>query len=288
MTPGPATGSEIERDVVEWGADADRPAVRLPGWVDRVTSATRLTDRQLVTGTALLGAGFAAASLFTHWQILTLPAVRNGPPDLGAPPPVAVSVGGMGSWGTAYLVGLIGLTVLSVLVLVGPAGGRRSARLAGLAGGGALVAVLIAAAATMPESDPVLGYLAYVVGAGPLRVQSAYGPGLFCAIVGVTAATAALYLAGRILPRLATGAAAPVAVAEDSGDAAAGVDVELDDVVDDDVPVAAPVPAAVRRPLFARRQPRDRVDPVPTSGPVDLTVTPATPFLHLPENPYDR
>jgi hypothetical protein len=47
-----------------------------------LSPADLFNDRQL-PGAAVIGAVFVAASLFTDWQAVTLPVIRDGPADLG-------------------------------------------------------------------------------------------------------------------------------------------------------------------------------------------------------------
>lgn len=211
---------------------------------------TRLSDRRRhITGLlrgrrpplvlAGLGAAAGMASLVGEWVVLNLPT--GGP--AGGPIQIPETVDEVGSFGNAYLVGLLGLAVTVALALRGTGASRSNARIAGLALAAALLAVLIAGAATIGDADVRVIYYRGQEGFG-----IEYGRGM------VTAFLACVLLGAALL--LAPAAEGPDPASET--DAAQETD------------AAAPA----RRPGSARSAAADDLPP-----PADITVGPTAPFV---------
>ncbi|HEX5202698.1 hypothetical protein ACFQS1_22145 [Paractinoplanes rhizophilus] len=232
-------------DVVEFGGDA-RPARRR--WSPAGLGRSLLTDRRTVPLAAVLGAVAVLASLISEWQITTVDSEEFGG-EVGAHP-IATDVTDLGALGTGYLVGLFPLVCAVVLTMFGPAAGRRWARLTGMSVAGTMLGLLFATAASLGSQSRPLPDL-YKLQFDQDQVQFAYGRGLWCAVIGVLLAMAALYLADRHQP-------APAAFT--AADALAGGDESA---------------WRWRRPPAARAEER------PADQPLELTVGPAKPFTSL-------
>ncbi|MET8251349.1 hypothetical protein [Micromonospora sp. NPDC005197] len=169
--------------VIEWGAD--EPATgrrRLGGSLAGITRDPRLPV--LLAG---LGAVAGVASLLGEWLVMTLP---NGGPAGATSIDVPAGVSDVGGFGIGYLVGLLGLVCTVALALRGTAAVRPNARLVGFTLSGALLALLVAATATL--DDPGQRNYFYEP-EDNFRVE--YGRGLVMAFVACVLLAAALRLA---------------------------------------------------------------------------------------------
>ncbi|MEV4654491.1 hypothetical protein [Micromonospora sp. NPDC049301] len=223
--------------VIEWG---DEDLTRPRRFGRSLAGLTR--DPRLPLLLAVLGAVAGVASLVGEWLVMTLP---DGGPDGNSSIEVPAGLSEVGGFGVGYLVGLLGLVCLVALALRGTASVRPNARLAGLTLAGALLALLVAAVATL--DDPAQRSLLYSAQDG---FRAEYGRGLVMAFV-------ACVLLGVAL-RLAPAAAPPGPAAGPDGDGPTGDD-------------------ATGRG-WRRRRDRDPVDEDGPPAPADLTVTPAAPF----------
>ncbi|MFF5176317.1 hypothetical protein ACFY3U_27370 [Micromonospora sp. NPDC000089] len=170
--------------VLEWGA-AERPA---PGRHGRRLGALA-RDRRLPLVLTAVGAVAVAASLVGEWLVMTVP---NGDPDGTGTARLPGGVGDVGSFGVAYLVGLLLLAGAVALALRGSPAVRHDARWVGLAVAAALLALLAATAFSL--DDPSQRALLY---APQEDVRVDYGRGLVTAVLGMLLIGAALLLAGR-------------------------------------------------------------------------------------------
>ncbi|MEU0547215.1 hypothetical protein [Micromonospora sp. NPDC005979] len=228
--------------VIEWGADEPARARRFGNPLVGLTRDPRLP--LLLAG---LGAVAGIASMIGEWLLTTVP---SGGPEGPNTIEVPASVSEIGGFGVAYLAGLLGLACAVALALGGTAAVRANARLVGLTLAGALLALLVAAAATLHDTgERALLYSPEE----EFRVE--YGRGLVLAFVACVLFAAALRLAGAVPTRASAGPA-------------------------DDDARAADVPAM--RSWRRRPHPGPLDDGLPP--PADLTVEPATPFAR-PENP---
>ena len=151
------------------------------------------TDRRLPILTAALGAVAAFGSLTSEWQITTLDETVIGTAATAGGRILSAGLIDLGAAGAGYLVGLLLLTTAAVLVLCGPPAGRRHARLAGLAVGGVLLALLLALMGTLSETSLLLPrYFTLELSGDEVRVSP--GRGLWCAIAGAGLALTALCL----------------------------------------------------------------------------------------------
>ncbi|WP_435206756.1 hypothetical protein [Micromonospora sp. bgisy143] len=227
--------------VIEWGADEPTRARRFGNPLVGLTRDPRLP--LLLAG---LGAVAGVASMIGEWVLTTMP---SGGPDGPTTIEVHASVSEIGGYGVAYLAGLLALACAVALALGGTAAVRANARLAGLTLSGALLALLVAATATLDNSGERQLFYATE---DEFRVE--YGRGLVLAFVTCVLFAAALRLAWAV----PTGA--PTEPTDDGTRA--------------DVP--------------AMRSWRRRAEPGPLDdgppAPADLTVQPTTPFAR-PENP---
>ncbi len=186
-----------DADVVEWGGTDARP----PGRRRRLlTDLTR--DRRLPLVLAGLGVAAGLASLIGEWVVLTLPTAGPNGGQLRLPE----GVSGVGGFGTAYLVGLLGLAVTAALALRGTDTVRANSRVAGLALAGALLAVLVAATATLGDSDMRALYYGDQDG---FDIQ--YGRGIVTAFLACAFLGAALLSAPVAAPAPEAGEALPPA-----------------------------------------------------------------------------
>lgn len=231
-----------EPGTVEWGSD--RPARR--GRMPRALAGLG-RDRRLVPVLAAVGAVAAAASLVGEWTIVTIPMAQL---EGDAPLRVPAGVSEVGNFGAAYLIGLLSMIGCLALVLAGAPSIRHNARILGVALSGAVLAVLLAATAVLPEAS---GRLYYLRPNGQLRVE--YGRGLVMAYLATAVLGLALLLAGRFV-------AGPTATGPADGADGTGHGWSWHR--------ARPAPALRR----------DDERPAPS----DLTVTAAPPFIR-PEQP---
>ena len=181
-------------------------------------------------------------------------SLPNDGPDGNSTIEVPAGVSEIGGFGVGYLVGLLVLVCTVALALRGTAAVRPNARLAGLTLAGALLALLVAATATL--DDPGQRNFFYPPEDG-FHIE--YGRGLVMAFAACVLFAAAL----RLAPVAPPGAFGPA---------------------DEDRPADGPAPGPWRR-----RRDRDPVeDGLP--APSDLTVTPAAPFARPehPDSPIDR
>ncbi|MEU4552599.1 hypothetical protein [Micromonospora violae] len=220
--------------VIEWGADEAAPRRRF-GW----SLADFAHDPRLPLLLAGLGAVAAVASLVGEWLVISLP---NGGPEGNMTIEVPAGVSEVGGFGVGYLVGLLALVCTVALALRGTPAVRPNARLAGLTLAGALLALLVAATATL--DDPRQRDFFYPPEEG---YQTEYGRGLVMAFAACVLFAAAL----RLVPVAPPGVFGPP---------------------DADGPAGPPA----RRPRRRRRDHDLIEDSLP--GPADLTVTPAAPF----------
>ncbi|WP_019870137.1 hypothetical protein [Salinispora oceanensis] len=162
-----------------------------------------LHDRRPPLVLAGLGAAAGLASLVGEWVVLHLPT--GGP--AGGPIEIPETVDEVGSFGAAYLVGVLGLAVAVALALRGTGATRSNARVAGLALAVALLAVLVAGATTIGDTDV---RAIYYRGQGGFDIE--YGRGMVTAFLTCALLGAALLLApaaGRPAPAPEAGAATP-------------------------------------------------------------------------------
>ncbi|MET8355977.1 hypothetical protein [Micromonospora sp. NPDC005171] len=241
--PIPRQGDRSEAPaVIEWGGADPAPRRRF-GW----SLADFARDPRLPLLLAGLGAVAAIASLVGEWLVMSLP---NGGPEGNATIEVPAGVSEVGGFGVGYLVGLLALVCTVALALRGTAAVRPNARLAGLTLAGALLALLVAATATL--DDPGQRNFFYSPQDG---FQAEYGRGLVMAFAACVLFAAALRLAPATPPGAFAGPP------------------------DDDRPADAPA----ARP-WRRRRDRDPVeDGLP--APADLTVTPSAPFARPDAQP---
>jgi hypothetical protein len=200
-----------------------------------------LADRRLIPIGAVLAAVAAFASLISEWQVTTVDAAALGNGELGDKV-LPTDLADLGAFGGAYLTGLFLLVAAVVLTLFGPAPGRRYARLSGLGIGGAVLGVLLSLTSLLGDQSRLFSRL-YTLELNSNQLKVAYGRGLWCALIAVVLAVAALYLAGRT-------SSAPDADADADADAT----------------------------VWSWRRPEDEDDPEDTEEPFDLTVTSTTPF----------
>jgi hypothetical protein len=171
---------------VEWGSD--RPARR--GRMPRALAGLG-RDRRLVPVMAAIGGVAAAASLVGEWTIVTIPMAELAG---DAPLRVPAGVSEVGNFGAAYLIGLLAMIGCLALVFAGAPSIRHNARILGLTLSGAVLAVLLAATAVLPEAS---GRLYYLRPNGELRIE--YGRGLVMAFLATAVLGLALLLAGRFI-----------------------------------------------------------------------------------------
>ncbi|HZN77329.1 MAG TPA: hypothetical protein VFC00_37360 [Micromonosporaceae bacterium] len=188
--------------------------------------------------------------LISMLQVWQVTTLRAGDSDRQE---VSTGFAGLGAWGTGYVMGAFGLAAITTIVLFGPPQVRKLGRLAGLGWAGAVAGLLVAAFVDLGRTSAVLGYSVFAM-PDPPEYDVAYGPGPFLAVLGIGATAVALYLTERPRP---------------------GQEF-LDEPVEEDEEVVPPP-----RPQSVYQQPV-------VTGPVDLTVSPATPFMHLPESYHDR
>jgi hypothetical protein len=242
--------------MVEWG-DTDARPVGRTGRTPRGLAQLWAEHRRApllatVAAFALFG------SLLSDWRVWT----ASG--DI-QPQRITNGVVSFPAVGSAYLIGLFGLVACGGLTLFGTGAVQRHARLIGLAIAAVLGAVLVTAVANLDQlggtvEDFFVNARTGDAAAEPPTVE--YGRGMYLAFAGVAAAALALYLASARMPAAedgpAAGSGSPAAPAADPGATATWAG------DGDDWPWR---PRETRTPATAE------------SGPVDLTVEPAAPFL---------
>ncbi|MEV6845324.1 hypothetical protein [Actinoplanes sp. NPDC051411] len=180
--------------VIEFGSEPESAPVRrrrsLSGFGREL-----LGDRRLVPIGAALAAVAAFASLISEWQVTTVDAAALGNGELGDKV-LPTDLADLGAFGGAYLTGLFLLVAAIVLTLFGPPAGRRYARLAGLGVGGAVLGVVLSLTSLLGDQSRLFSRL-YTLELNSDQLKVAYGRGLWCALIAVMLAVAALYLAGR-------------------------------------------------------------------------------------------
>ncbi|CCH21864.1 hypothetical protein [Micromonospora lupini] len=169
--------------VIEWGADEPPTGPRRLGW--SLAGITR--DPRLPVLLAGLGAVAGVASLLGEWLVMTLP---NGGPAGSTTIDVPAGVSDVGGFGIGWLVGLLALVCTVALALRGTPAVRPNARLVGFTLSGALLALLVAATATLDDT----GQRNYFYEADD-NFRVAYGRGLVMAFVACVLFAAALRLA---------------------------------------------------------------------------------------------
>ncbi|MCZ7377760.1 hypothetical protein [Micromonospora sp. WMMC250] len=172
--------------VIEWGADDDPPPRRRFGW----SLAGFAQDPRLPLLLAGLGAVAGVASMVGEWLVLSLP---NGGPEGNATMTVPAGVSEVGGFGVGYLIGLLVLVCTVALALRGTAAVRSNARLAGLTLAGALLALLVAAAATLNDSGQRTFFYSEQDG-----FRTEYGRGLVMAFAACVLLGAALRLSSNV------------------------------------------------------------------------------------------
>ncbi|MEU5907998.1 hypothetical protein [Micromonospora sp. NPDC047527] len=225
--------------VIEWGGDDEPTERRRFG----LSLAGFTQDPRLPVLLAGLGAVAGVASLVGEWLVMTLP---NSGPVGTSTIDVPAGVSDIGGFGIGYLVGLLGLVCAVVLALRGTAAVRPNARLLGLTLAAALLALLIAATATLNDSGQRTYFYAPQDG---FRVE--YGRGLVMAFVACVLLGAALRLASTAAAGTQPGSAG-------------------DDHPDDGAPGRG----------WRRRRDRASAQEDGLPAPADLTVTSAAPFTH--------
>lgn len=240
----PADGDATPREeVVEFGPDSG-PFAPARRWQAGRFAAGLAADRRAVPLAAAVGAVALFASLISEWQLTSVDTTPFGGSDAGERQ-VSASLSDLGALGTGYLAGLFVLAGAVALILFGPATTRVHARLAGLATGGVLLAVLAALGSDLGDVSRSIERI-YLLELDDEDLTLTYGRGIWCAAFGVAAVLLALYLAGRHTP---------VAADRDT----------------DDEPA----------PVWSWRRPREAEDESPPDAPFELTVEPATPFTSL-------
>jgi hypothetical protein len=247
--------------VLEWGGEpgddsASAPRSRAPARLAREV----LDDRRLVPLAAVLGGVGLFASFVSEWQITEVDSRIFGG-STGGNLPVPTGIGELGGWGGGYLGGVFLLAIATALLLFGPAAGRRYARVAALSTGGVLVAMLAALASDLGENSRAVERVVVIqLQSGQFGV--AHGRGIWCALFGVIATTLAAYLAGRHLAPERLELGVPLAAGQP----------DADDEVTDRTVDGPPGDWLWRRPAGGRGD-----DEAPGT-PLELTVSPATPF----------
>lgn len=245
--PGEGVATAPEgASIVSWGGSA-RTGRRGGALLSRLGRDARLVP---VIGAA--GAVAAFASLLGDWAVTTMPA-ENVPTD--TPVTLGSGVADMSAFGTAYLVGVFGVVGCLALVVFGSPGVRHNARVAGLAGAGVTLGVLLATAGTLDALGDRWQVYGELEG---MTIE--YGQGLVLAYVGTGGLGLALLLAGRFVRRSAAGAAPPAGPEVPAGPA---------------TPEESDWPW--RRPRTAQAA-RESGDDDGLPPPIDLTVTPTKPF----------
>jgi hypothetical protein len=250
---GPArAGGRAE--VMEWGNDA-RPQRRAR--MSRLLAV--MSDRRLVSLSAVLGAVALFGSLISEWQVTAVDGLPFGSTEVGLQP-LPSGLGDLGGWGGGYLIGLFVLVTAAVLMLFGPPAGRAYARLVTISTGGVLLALLVAIASALHTYSRALTLPQEVLALQDDQVVLTTGRGGYCAAAGVLLVILTAMLVGRRLPAASTAAA-------DTPAADAGP--ELD---------------------WPWRRPQQAGDDETPGTPLELTVSATEPFSPLtdPPDPYGR
>ncbi|MEU8239347.1 hypothetical protein AB0C07_13970 [Actinoplanes missouriensis] len=183
--------SSDSESVIEFGAPEAEDRPRRFTYLQDLGSDRRLP--QLLAG---LGGVAAFASLISEWQVTTMDTVALADGELAEAEMFPTTLIDLGGVGAAYLGGLFLLVTAAVLTFFGPAAGRGYARLAGLSLGGVQLAVLLGLVQMLGDQSLLVSrFLSLQLGENPPVVT--YGRGLWCALAGVTAVVAALWLSGR-------------------------------------------------------------------------------------------
>jgi hypothetical protein len=262
--PGGQPAADGTPAVVEWGdADAE-PVTRAPRGVSQLWAEHRRAPvLAVVAGFALFG------SLISDWRVWSVAGSQTPPQQLED------GIVNYPVVGSAYLIGLFALAASAGLALFGAGAVRRYARIVGLAVAAVLGAILVMTVANMQHLGGSIEdfFLTPRVLDETGRLPTVeYGRGVYLAFVGVGAAALALYLAGAGRPGGAAGAAdepAAERTAEPAGEPATEW---------------APQDGGNDWP-WRPREPRPTASP---TGPVDLTVEPAAPFLPPGETDSSR
>lgn len=287
--PRQGNRSTDEAAVLDWGPSAAEPG----SFTRAVTGLHR--DPRFPAVLAGLGGVAALASLLGEWLVMTVPG--TGPEGSGTLQ-VPNGVAEVGNFGVGYLVGLLALTGTVALAFGGTRPARRNARMFGLGVAGALLAFLVAAAASLDDSTR--RSLFYPADSG-FHVE--YGRGLVMAFVAVGLLGAALW-SGATVDRLdgpvdpqpsgaapaADGPAAGRAAGEPGGSGPAVGGGSGDAAGTAAAPDASggAVPArAAGRSWWPGRRGRP-AGPEQPPAPEGLTVERATPFARPPEGPSGR
>ncbi|MFB6394017.1 hypothetical protein [Polymorphospora lycopeni] len=244
--------------VAQWGDDEPAGGSRAGRLLAAVGRDRRLAP--VVGGLSLLA---VFASFAGEWVIATL--------DIGGigSEPLVLTAGlvRMDAIGAGYLLGVFVVVGCTALALFGDAAVRHNARVVGLAAGGTTIAVLVAAT-TVGEQAVDRSYFAPQ---GSIDVDQ--GRGLVMAFVGTIGLLLTLYLIGRLAPAAAR--FAPAGQGPGTGPAAT-------DPTDPGDPGPAepgpgnPGPAGD----WPWRRPRRSPEPAdPDGSMIDVTVTPAAPFI---------
>ena len=233
-------------------AEGERPEAPRSPWGVR---AGLLRNHRLVPVIAGLGLAAVVASLFGEWSTLT---VADDGQTLLDRPRLPVRIADLTAYGAAYLIGQLAVVGALALVLFGTPAIRHNCRILGIATAGGLLALLATLTANLDRATPWPAML------NPeIELHAEPGRGLVMAYAGTAVLGLALYLAGRFIPSPTdpAGPADPADPAELPGD--------------DDRPW--------------RRRPRASVADIDADegAPLDLTVTPITPFA-VPGQPDER
>lgn len=239
-----AAAVPVPRDSIVEWGADEAPPRRLDRIVDLLSN-----DRRPVHVIAALGGVALFACLVGEWQAVV---VYDGGPDGSAARRFTAGVAALGGLGTAFLVGVLALVTATAVVLFGPPAGRRRWRLVGLSLTASVGALLVAIAVQLDQlGSPFNGYFYYP----PEQRQPdvSVGRGLQAAFLGVALLGLALLLAGRLL---------------------------RDDAPDKSD--LSPKVGAEAHPGSRWRARRPRAPQA--TAPLDLTVGPAAPFAHSPDD----
>lgn len=246
--------------VVEFGAQ--EPRSRRAALTDALSKLRG--DHRVVPVVAGLAALALFASLAGEWQVTTI----NEPDFFGqglAAAPVSAGLGELGGWAAAYLIGVFALVGCVALVLFAQPAVRDLARVIGLAMAGTLGAVVVAISFDLSDRSVAVASLGIYNGPDAPQYELTYGRGLTMAFLGVGGLALALYLAGRLMPAPTQVDAAATAGAAAPPDGAAESQAESAD--------------------WPWRRPSAKQAPAEVPQPIDLTVSPATPFVPLSDQP---
>jgi hypothetical protein len=155
-------------------------------------------DRRLPALIAGLGAVAAFGSLISEWQTTTFREVGVDGERLPEEQVLLANLFDLGGLGAGYLVGLLLLVVALALALFGPLPGRAYAKVAGLAVGGVLLALVLSLVQYLNDASALLPkyLMAFNVTDGD-SLRTAHGRGVWCALAAVGLALAALWMPAR-------------------------------------------------------------------------------------------